>query len=918
MNIYGTSSIFPGCGVDGQNVAPQPGVSTLRVDPATAKLQLSNNGGAYLDVSAGNSGKSVIAGTNINVTTDISGNWVTSTVMNPTFTALTTTSGLVNNVDISALSGTVSGYLNQAVKTTSIPTFGGLSLTGPLTTSSTLDGVLLGAFKTDYDSKVDQSVKILASPTFNTLTTTNGLVNGVSLSGMAAVINADLDQAVKTSSSPTFVGLSLSAPLVTSSSLDGVDLSVFKADYDSKVNQAVLSSSTPTFTAVDIDSIGSLLQSGTEMQLVGNTSSTGFRMTYGPTLNRRSILINETDGLWAHRLSSSSLVATSVATDSVYSASSLSLGVGVSEKLRLSSSSISAYDDFFIRPDIDSTATFKISSAASRETFTVDSADGGLYINGPAMSSTEFLATKILAANQSAGTLTTTLLGVNTTSMNCFKTSFGYVASGAAGNYLSFSGYGAYQPAMTLDTNGNTFYTSQADLLTSTMKYQYAQTSNLYYRLVSSRLNSGNGPSGRNRLEWYGINGQYIAGSTPAAFTKTYGFTFQQQPSVGAGYYDILDIDWDGVSINSTTPLRSNYYEPATDGAMVFRGRSAGPGSSTDYTFYNNNISSVGLKVSCTGSGVLVRGASSSNNVSLQSYISGTATNTLTLGSAGMTANYLIIGTGGVATAGGLRNNAAYPQWNDGTSWLSFQIQGANVTTNTVTCLPASAMYLRGDGLTSTQAQSYYLSNCSLDSTALHIRPDGATDDISIKSLTATGSITHQAYISGTPTAVATVNTSGLSIDYIRIGSNGQAAVGGLRRNGTLMQFHDGTAWTTLATPQTYVGRFSVTRIAGSTFGVIVDSSLSGAVPGWSVGTIVGTDTSVPITWIDQSNYRVQITVEQNTPAVLWPNVVPSWPSGVFTMNYYSYSSTANIQIGSILPADGYIFSVILSITKVA
>lgn len=859
MNIYGASSIFPGCGIDGQNVAPQPGTATLRLDPATSKLQLSNNGGAYLDVGSGNSGKSVVAGTNISVTTDISGNWVTSTILNPTFTSLTATSGLVNNVDLSGMASTIAADLNQPVKTTSTPTFAGASLTGPLTTTSTLDGVLLGAFHTDYTAKINQALLTTSSPSFTTLTTTNGLVNGINISSIASVINADLDQSVKTTSSPSFVGLSLSAPLVTSSTVDGVDLSVFKADYDSKINQAVLTSSTPTFTAVDVGMIGSLLQSGTELQLVGNTSSTGLRLTYGPTLTRRSVLVNETDGLWAHRLGTPSLVATSVGTDSVYAATALSLGVGVVEKVRLTASNVGVYDDFFIRPDVDSIGTLKLSSAASRATFLVDSADGNLSINGPATSTSEFLATQILANNQSAGTLTTTLLGVNAASMNCFKTSFGYVSSGNAGNYLSFSGYGAYQPALTLDTNGNTFYTSQADLLTQTYKYQYAQTSNLEYRLVTARLNSGNGPSGRNRMEWYGINGQYIAGSTPAAFTKTYGFTFQQQPSVGAGYYDVLDIDYDGVKTYDVTPLVSNYIQPNTVDVLAFRGRTAIPSQVTDFGFYNNSISSVGLKITANASRIVMKGASSTNPMALQCYIAGTASDAMVFGSTGVSANYFSVGSSSSNVIGSIRLNSTSPEWYDGGAWTPFQLAGGLVSTNTITCTPASAMYLRGNGLTTTQAQSYYLSNNQLDTTALHIRPDGSTDTVYVKSLTGTASIVHQAYIASTATAVATIDTNGLSLDYLRVGSNGQTVAGGLRNTAGTLQFHNGTAWkdvvvAPLPTPEVIYYNVFATVTCGMSGGspshTLLTSSTGGALTNGTNATYFNVGwSSLPAGW---------------------------------------------------------------------
>jgi hypothetical protein len=124
MNIYGTKSVFPGLAIDGQNLAPAPGTCVLRMDPTTNTLQLSNNGGSFLDVNAGNSGKSVIAGTNIIVTSDMSSNWVVGTSSTPSFSTVTTSGSIISGGPLNAASAFIGGALTA---TTSITSSGSLN-----------------------------------------------------------------------------------------------------------------------------------------------------------------------------------------------------------------------------------------------------------------------------------------------------------------------------------------------------------------------------------------------------------------------------------------------------------------------------------------------------------------------------------------------------------------------------------------------------------------------------------------------------------------------------------------------------------------------------------------------------------------------------------------------------------------------
>lgn len=117
---------------------------------------------------------------------------------------------------------TVVSRVNQALNTTSSPTFVGLTVNGNITVTGTVDG---------RDISVDGS----------TLDTLNGRVN----------------QAVNTTSSPTFVGLTVNGNITVTGTVDGRDISVDGTNLDtvvSRVNQAVNTTSSPSFAGLTVTS----------------------------------------------------------------------------------------------------------------------------------------------------------------------------------------------------------------------------------------------------------------------------------------------------------------------------------------------------------------------------------------------------------------------------------------------------------------------------------------------------------------------------------------------------------------------------------------------------------------------------------------------------------------------------------------
>ena len=125
-------------------------------------------------------------------------------------------SAVVGNVNLSLL------LINtdKDWKGYSITNLGNIEVTN-ITVSGTVDGVDISAFKSDYDSKINQAVKTTSSPTFNNITV-NGNVDGVDISEFKADYDSKINQAVKTTSSPTFVSPNISTQLNLTNAIAGI------------------------------------------------------------------------------------------------------------------------------------------------------------------------------------------------------------------------------------------------------------------------------------------------------------------------------------------------------------------------------------------------------------------------------------------------------------------------------------------------------------------------------------------------------------------------------------------------------------------------------------------------------------------------------------------------------------------------
>ena len=108
-------------------------------------------------------------------------------------------------------------YLDQAVKTTSSPTFAGLTITNNITVGGTVDGVDVAALKTDVDGFPDD-LKNLQPTEIAELENIGATTISAAQWGYLGAMGDWFDQAVKQASSPLFANLNLgAAPLIRQS-----------------------------------------------------------------------------------------------------------------------------------------------------------------------------------------------------------------------------------------------------------------------------------------------------------------------------------------------------------------------------------------------------------------------------------------------------------------------------------------------------------------------------------------------------------------------------------------------------------------------------------------------------------------------------------------------------------------------------
>jgi len=156
----------------------------------------------------------------------------------------------IANIGAATISAAQWGYvgnMDQEIHKGHSPEFAGLTINGNITITGTVDGADVSDLKTAFDTHkgstgadhtyINQDIKSGASPTFVGLTlsaniVTTSTVDGVNISTFKADYDSKINQNVKNTTSPTFVGLTLSADLVTTSTVDGVDVSDFKTEFE--------------------------------------------------------------------------------------------------------------------------------------------------------------------------------------------------------------------------------------------------------------------------------------------------------------------------------------------------------------------------------------------------------------------------------------------------------------------------------------------------------------------------------------------------------------------------------------------------------------------------------------------------------------------------------------------------------------
>lgn len=292
------------------------GAGTIRYNPATAKLEASNNGGGFFEIGAAGSGiQSINAGNNITVSGSGSSTTV-STVTNPTFSGkttlangrlaidnsydgtsatLTTPSGnpvVIQNSDGAAVAFNGSTIYTKYISAINPPggpivlsdattvsgaltASAGVSVTGDIAVSGLVDGRDVSADGAKTDTMygfLNQSVKTTANPTFagmaltgpvtttSTIAGRNIALDGGQLDTLSILVGQDL----RPSATPTFSGLSVTGNVSVTGTVDGRDVSTDGIALDlvtGRVNQGVRTSDAPTFAGATIN--GNVAVTGT-------------------------------------------------------------------------------------------------------------------------------------------------------------------------------------------------------------------------------------------------------------------------------------------------------------------------------------------------------------------------------------------------------------------------------------------------------------------------------------------------------------------------------------------------------------------------------------------------------------------------------------------------------------------------------
>lgn len=194
--------------------------------------------------------------------------------------------------------------------TTDIMNIGSLKVGGTevIDSAGMVDGVDVSAFKSDYDSKIDQAVKTTSSPTFGDtlkIASDANRYGQIKRSGdVVGNLHIDTYYAAGDTGGNLYLNwysgksliygggaelvkfkIDVDGNITTVGTVDGVDISAFKTDYDSKINQAVKTTSTPRFAQVNIGSDCNLYRADANLLKTNNAFYGKLKLITGVSAN---------------------------------------------------------------------------------------------------------------------------------------------------------------------------------------------------------------------------------------------------------------------------------------------------------------------------------------------------------------------------------------------------------------------------------------------------------------------------------------------------------------------------------------------------------------------------------------------------------------------------------------------------------
>lgn len=165
----------------------------------------------------------------------------------------------------------------------------------------------------------------------------------------------------------------------------------------------------------------------------------------------------------------------------------------------------------------------------------------------------------------------------------------------------------------------------------------------------------------------------------------------------------------------------------------------------------------------------------------------------------------------------------------------------------------AGSMYFRNNTATTTANADFYFSNCTADTVSYIITPYASTNTVYLKSKSSAFNVVHQTWISSSATDVITMDTNGVKLNYACIGTGSNAQTGGLRMSSSNFQYYDGSAWQTVSN-NAGTNNSSVTFTATKGAGGITYTTAYGT-SGISIAT-------------NPDNFTIQITLPSTSPDV--------------------------------------------------